>query len=188
MLSRRVRCSASCIAPAFIHPTGSASTWQNAGRQTRGVCAWMTAAMTVRIVAGRTLTTALVRSRWKCSERTVWTTPGTTRGYTPQVGDPRAAVCALGVALPRVTRTGLQCACAVRSGLRSDSLFPFPATNTPPHFQPKCAEVSRPAGLGRGGLSPAPSVYCLLLPVFFAVPYLVTTAFLTDRNPGVSRR
>lgn len=95
----------------------------------------------------------------------------------------------LSVALPRVTRKGLRRACAIRHRLRSDSRFPFPGENTSPRSgqSEKCFPAPE-ARTRRGGLSPAPAVYCLLLPVFFAVPYLVTTAFFTDRNPGVSRR
>jgi hypothetical protein len=53
-------------------------------------------------------------------------------GYAPKVSHPRTAVCALGIAPPRVTRTGLRRAGCGQAPAPPDSLFPFPEANTPP--------------------------------------------------------
>jgi hypothetical protein len=111
--------------------------------------------MAVRIVTDSTLTTALVRTNWKCSVRTGWTTPGTTRGYTPQVSHPRTAVCALGIALSRVTRTGLRRPCAVRSRFHRTRYFRFPR-RTPLRNPTKVNKVLPPWRSRNGGAGSRP--------------------------------
>jgi hypothetical protein len=115
---------------------------------------------TARSDARRAPKGASRRSRPRCSERTVWTTPGTARGYTPRVSHPRAAVCALGIALPRVTRTGLRRPCAVGPRLRRIRRFRFPR-RTPLRNPTKVSNVfppCRPRNAGRAFARP----FCLL--------------------------